>query len=96
MKLLTTDWLVLEPGGGRDRKRRDLARVRQVYIPELIMRLHTALISARARMPEYVLLSSSPSFNLSFEVSRSHTATQERQARTRARQRRRGLAVSAL
>ena len=37
-----------------DRRRRDLARIRQIYIPELIIRLHSILIGSRSRIPEYV------------------------------------------
>ena len=54
MKLLTTDWLVLDLPRGGERRRRDLARIRQVYVPELVMRLHVALVSSRNRIPECV------------------------------------------
>ena len=37
-----------------DRRRRDLARIRQIYIPELIIRLHSILVGSRSRVPEYV------------------------------------------
>ncbi|KZP13590.1 hypothetical protein FIBSPDRAFT_797582 [Athelia psychrophila] len=47
-KLLTSEWLVNDtetPAG--DRRRRDLIRIRQIYIPELVIRLHLLLVSAR-------------------------------------------------
>ncbi|KAJ7118836.1 nuclear pore protein 84/107 [Mycena epipterygia] len=52
-KLLTSEWLVsdVEEGGG-DRRRRDLIRIRQIYVPELIIRLHFLLFSSRAQFPE--------------------------------------------
>ena len=39
-----------------DRRRRDLVRIRQTYIPELIIRLHSILVGSRSRIPEYVVL----------------------------------------
>ncbi|KAJ7905257.1 107-domain-containing protein [Mycena olivaceomarginata] len=52
-KLLTSEWLVsdVEDDGG-DRRRRDLIRIRQIYIPELIIRLHFLLFASRAQFPE--------------------------------------------
>ncbi|KAI1789328.1 nuclear pore protein 84/107 [Ganoderma leucocontextum] len=55
VKLLTTDWLMLDvdvPNG--DRRRRDLIRIRQTYIPELIIRLHSILVGSRSRIPENI------------------------------------------
>ncbi|KII84942.1 hypothetical protein PLICRDRAFT_146529 [Plicaturopsis crispa FD-325 SS-3] len=53
VKLLTSEWLVsdVEEVGG-DRRRRELIRVRQMYIPELIIRLHALLYISRTRIPE--------------------------------------------
>ncbi|TBU51798.1 nuclear pore protein 84/107 [Dichomitus squalens] len=53
IKLLTTDWLMsdAEVHNG-DRRRRDLSRIRQIYIPELIIRLHSILVGSRSRIPE--------------------------------------------
>ncbi len=39
-----------------DRRRRDLVRIRQIYIPELIIRLHSILVNSRSRIHEYVYL----------------------------------------
>ncbi|CAK5283093.1 unnamed protein product [Mycena citricolor] len=52
VKLLTSEWLVsdVEEGGG-DRRRRDLIRIRQIYVPELIIRLHFMLLASRAEFP---------------------------------------------
>ncbi|KAF8884657.1 nuclear pore protein 84/107 [Infundibulicybe gibba] len=52
-KLLTSEWLVtdVEIGGG-DRRRRELIRIRQMYVPELIIRLHVLLFTSRHRIPE--------------------------------------------
>ena len=33
----------------------ELVRIRQIYIPELVMRLHSLLVSSRAFIPRYVL-----------------------------------------
>ena len=41
-----------------DRRTRELARIRQLFVPELILRLHTLLVSSRTHVPECV----SPSF----------------------------------
>ncbi|KAH9991402.1 107-domain-containing protein [Russula vinacea] len=62
LKLLTMDWLVPEsdiPGSQclvADRRARELARIRQLFIPELILRLHGLLVSSRTHIPECVLL----------------------------------------
>ncbi|KAJ7771524.1 nuclear pore protein 84/107 [Mycena metata] len=52
-KLLTSEWLVsdVEIGGG-DRRRRELIRIRQIYVPELIIRLHFLLFASRTQFPE--------------------------------------------
>ncbi|KAK7023754.1 nuclear pore complex protein [Favolaschia claudopus] len=52
-KLLTSDWLVSDVEDGRgDRRRRDLIRIRQIYVPELIIRLHFLLFSSRVQFPQ--------------------------------------------
>jgi len=38
-----------------DRRGRELARIRQIFIPELILRLHGLLVSSRTHIPECVL-----------------------------------------
>jgi nuclear pore complex protein Nup107 len=40
-----------------DRRVRELARIRQVFVPELILRLHSLLVSSRTYIPECVLIS---------------------------------------
>ncbi|KAJ2925851.1 hypothetical protein H1R20_g11243, partial [Candolleomyces eurysporus] len=52
-KLLTTEWLVsdVEQMAG-DRRRRDLIRIRQIFIPEIIIRLHFTLVNSRQWIPE--------------------------------------------
>ncbi|KAI0653097.1 nuclear pore protein 84/107 [Cubamyces menziesii] len=54
VKLLTTDWLVsdAETRPSNAKRHRDLVRIRQIYIPELILRLHTILVASRGRVPE--------------------------------------------
>ncbi len=37
-----------------DRRARELARIRQLFVPELILRLHTLLVSSRTHIPECV------------------------------------------
>ncbi|KAH9075675.1 107-domain-containing protein [Lactarius deliciosus] len=55
VKLLTTDWLVPETETpATDRRARELGRIRQLFIPELILRLHTLLVSSRTHIPENV------------------------------------------
>ncbi|KAF7294646.1 Nuclear pore complex protein [Mycena indigotica] len=49
-KLLTSDWLV-DVDESLDRRRRDLIRIRQIFIPELIIRLHFVLFSSRGHFP---------------------------------------------
>lgn len=52
-KLLTTEWLVTDveiSGGGR--RRRELIRIRQMYVPELIIRLHSTLFVSRHHIKE--------------------------------------------
>ncbi|KAJ7221638.1 nuclear pore protein 84/107 [Mycena pura] len=56
-KLLTSEWLVSdaeEHGSDRsptERRRRDLVRIRQIYVPELIIRLHFILFASRVQFP---------------------------------------------
>ncbi|KDR66942.1 hypothetical protein GALMADRAFT_147583 [Galerina marginata CBS 339.88] len=55
MRLLTTEWLVSEEydsGPSAERRRRDLVRIRQIFVPELILRLHYLLFSSRKLVPE--------------------------------------------
>jgi len=52
IKLLTSEWLVSDvenPAG--DSRRRELIRIRQIYIPELIIRLHAMLFISRHHIP---------------------------------------------
>lgn len=37
-----------------DRRRRDLIRIRQIYIPELVIRLHAMLFTSRDKIPKFV------------------------------------------
>ncbi|KAE9401605.1 hypothetical protein BT96DRAFT_1018085 [Gymnopus androsaceus JB14] len=57
LKLLTSEWLVsdVETTGG-DARRRALVRIRQIYIPELVIRLHFTLFNSRHRFPENLKL----------------------------------------
>lgn len=51
-KLLTSEWLVTDvevPGG--DARRRELIRIRQIFIPELVLRIHFMLVGSRRQMP---------------------------------------------
>ncbi|KAG2346195.1 hypothetical protein BDR05DRAFT_959792 [Suillus weaverae] len=50
VKLLTSDWMMLDETG--DRRSRELTRVRQIYVPELILRLHVVLYASREHVPE--------------------------------------------
>ncbi|THH14665.1 hypothetical protein EW146_g5692 [Bondarzewia mesenterica] len=55
MTLLTTDWLITDPSSaGGDHRLRELTRIRQIYIPELIIRLHVLLVDSRMKIPENV------------------------------------------
>ncbi|KAH6905125.1 nuclear pore complex protein [Coprinopsis sp. MPI-PUGE-AT-0042] len=50
-QLLTTEWLVDTEDRGSDRRTRELVRIRQIYIPELIIRLHFILFESRQYIP---------------------------------------------
>ncbi|KAL6298142.1 nuclear pore protein 84/107 [Sparassis latifolia] len=53
LNLLTTDWLVSDvERNGNDRRRQELIRIRQIFIPELIIRLHAMLYASRVKFPE--------------------------------------------
>ncbi|KAG7444855.1 nuclear pore protein 84/107 [Guyanagaster necrorhizus] len=53
MKLLTSEWLVSENDlSNVDQRKKDLIRIRQIYIPELIIRLHYLLFNSRQLFPE--------------------------------------------
>jgi nuclear pore complex protein Nup107 len=47
---------------------RELLRIRQIFVPELILRMHEALVRSRHRIPEYVL----PYRNLPWSYWRAH------------------------
>ncbi|KAL1757022.1 nuclear pore protein 84/107 [Schizophyllum commune] len=50
--LTVMEWLVVDveaPGG--DARRRELIRIRQTYIPDLVMRIHTLMLSSRQHVP---------------------------------------------
>ncbi|EKM50986.1 uncharacterized protein PHACADRAFT_177673 [Phanerochaete carnosa HHB-10118-sp] len=53
VRLLTTEWLVPDSArGASDRQiSKELLRIRQIYVPELILRLHAMLYSPRTRIP---------------------------------------------
>ncbi|KXN92482.1 hypothetical protein AN958_07429 [Leucoagaricus sp. SymC.cos] len=51
-KLLTSEWLVTNEQNGSDRRRRELVRIRQIYVPELIIRLHSLLVASKSFIPE--------------------------------------------
>ncbi|KAG1769091.1 nuclear pore protein 84/107 [Suillus placidus] len=50
VKLLTSDWMMPDETG--DRHSYELTRVRQIYVPELILRLHVMLYASREYVPE--------------------------------------------
>lgn len=43
-----------------DRRSRELARIRQLFVPELIFRLHALLVSSRTHIPECAPISNFP------------------------------------
>ncbi|KAI4519168.1 hypothetical protein K525DRAFT_258749 [Schizophyllum commune Loenen D] len=50
--LTVMEWLVVgidAPGG--DARRRELIRIRQIYIPDLVIRIHTLMLSSRQHIP---------------------------------------------
>ncbi|KAF9071055.1 nuclear pore protein 84/107 [Rhodocollybia butyracea] len=58
VKLLTSEWLVSDVDAtGGDARRRALIRIRQIYIPELVIRLHFTLFNSRHRFPENLKVS---------------------------------------
>ena len=55
VKLFTTEWLVSDVSrADGDRRRRELIRVRQIFMPELVIRLHNILYDSRTRFLKYV------------------------------------------
>ncbi|KAG2344606.1 hypothetical protein BDR05DRAFT_998994 [Suillus weaverae] len=50
VKLLTSDYMMPDETG--DRRSRELTRVRQIFVPELILRLHVMLYASREHVPE--------------------------------------------
>lgn len=60
VKLLTTEWLVSDVSRvNGDRRRRELIRVRQIFIPELAIRLHSILYESRTQIPKCVKIDQS-------------------------------------
>ncbi|KAG2115553.1 hypothetical protein BD769DRAFT_1363425 [Suillus cothurnatus] len=49
VKLLTSDWMMGDEIG--DRRSRELTRIRHIYVPELILRLHVMLYASREHVP---------------------------------------------
>ena len=61
VKLFTTEWLVSDVSRiDGDRRRRELIRVRQIFIPELAIRLHGILYESRTRFPKCVKINETP------------------------------------
>ncbi|KAG1772965.1 nuclear pore protein 84/107 [Suillus placidus] len=54
VKLLTSDWMMPDETG--DRRSRELTRVRQIYVRELILRLHVMLYASREHVQEQACL----------------------------------------
>ena len=55
VKLFTTEWLVSDVARvAGDRRRRELIRVRQIFIPELAIRLHSILYQSRTQFSKCV------------------------------------------
>lgn len=55
VKLFTTEWLVSDVSRvDGDRRRRELIRVRQIFIPELAIGLHSILCESRSHFPKCV------------------------------------------
>jgi len=54
VKLLTTEWLVsdVDVVVEENRRRLELIRIRQIYVPELILRLHNMLFTSRHMIAE--------------------------------------------
>ncbi|PPR04880.1 hypothetical protein CVT26_012721, partial [Gymnopilus dilepis] len=56
MRLLTTEWLIADIEGDQRaaavKRSEDLVRIRQIFIPELIIKLHFMLFSSRKVIPE--------------------------------------------
>ncbi|EIW74182.1 hypothetical protein CONPUDRAFT_140572 [Coniophora puteana RWD-64-598 SS2] len=50
-KLLTSDWLFADDNTGT-RRAKELGRIRQIYVPELIIRVHALLFTSRTHIPE--------------------------------------------
>lgn len=60
VKLFTTEWLISDVSRvDGDRRRRELIRVRQIFIPELVIRLHNVLYESRTRLPKYAKINQS-------------------------------------
>jgi len=60
VKLFTTEWLVSDVSRvDGDRRRRELIRVRQIFIPELAIRLHSILYGSRTRFSRCVKINQS-------------------------------------
>jgi nuclear pore complex protein Nup107 len=60
VKLFTTEWLVSDVTRiDGDRRRRELIRVRQIFIPELAIRLHSILYESRTQFPKCVKINQS-------------------------------------
>lgn len=63
VKLFTTEWLVSDVTRiDGDWRRRELIRVRQIFIPELAIRLHSILYESRVQFPKCVKINRSRFF----------------------------------
>ncbi|KAF8993870.1 hypothetical protein BDZ89DRAFT_1150352, partial [Hymenopellis radicata] len=51
LKLLTSDWMIPE-GEVKPEVGMDMARIRRIYIPEVVIRLHALLYASRAFVQE--------------------------------------------
>ncbi|KAG9312442.1 putative nuclear pore protein 107 [Chiua virens] len=53
VKLLTSDWMLPDQRNPADHRHLEMLRIRQIYIPELILRVHVMLYSSRDHIPGF-------------------------------------------
>lgn len=53
LKFLRSDWMIPEEGEDtRDERAQEMDKIRRIYIPEFVMRLHNLLVAARPYVPD--------------------------------------------
>lgn len=76
MDIFTTEWMRLGEDA-HEKRVAELERIREIYIPELVHRLHSALYSAKSIHIRWVILLSATDPANAFKIHRRSTQSRK-------------------